>query len=53
VLRNTNELLGKNGIDGVKTGRSTRAGDVLILYANRESEVVRNGQMETRLSPST
>jgi D-alanyl-D-alanine carboxypeptidase len=47
VLRNTNELLGKNGIDGVKTGRSARAGDCLILYANRESEVVRNGQMET------
>src|SRR5262249_26534424 len=32
---------------GVKTGRSSRAGDCLILYANRESEVVRNGQMET------
>lgn len=47
VLRNTNELLGKNGIDGVKTGRSSRAGDCLILYANRESEVVRNGHMET------
>jgi serine-type D-Ala-D-Ala carboxypeptidase (penicillin-binding protein 5/6) len=47
VLRNTNELLGKMGIDGVKTGRSTRAGDCLILYANRESEVVRQGQMET------
>src|SRR6187399_2861356 len=47
VLRNTNELLGQNGIDGVKTGRSSRAGDCLILYANRESEVVRNGQMET------
>lgn len=47
VLRNTNELLGKNGVDGVKTGRSSRAGDCLILYANRESEVVRNGQMET------
>src|SRR6266568_352325 len=47
VLRNTNELLGKNGIDGVKTGRSARAGDCLILYANRESEVVRQGQQET------
>src|SRR6476660_603465 len=47
MLRNTNELLGQNGIDGVKTGRSSRAGDCLILYANRESEVVRNGQMET------
>ena len=31
ALRNTNELLGKNGIDGVKTGRSARAGDCLIL----------------------
>ena len=47
VLRNTNELLGKNGIDGVKTGRSSRAGDCLILYANRDPEVLRNGQMET------
>jgi len=47
VLRNTNELLGKMGIDGVKTGQSARAGQCLILYANRESEVVRQGQMET------
>jgi D-alanyl-D-alanine carboxypeptidase len=47
LLRNTNELLGENGIDGVKTGRSSRAGDCLILYANREPEVVRNGQMES------
>ena len=47
VLRNTNELLGKMGIDGVKTGRSSRSGDCLILYANREAEVVRQGQMET------
>jgi D-alanyl-D-alanine carboxypeptidase (penicillin-binding protein 5/6) len=47
LLRNTNELLGKMGIDGVKTGNSSRAGQCLILYANRESEVVRNGQTET------
>jgi len=47
VLRNTNELLGKMGIDGVKTGRSSRSGECLILYANREAEVVRQGQMET------
>jgi serine-type D-Ala-D-Ala carboxypeptidase (penicillin-binding protein 5/6) len=47
VLRNTNELLGKMGIDGVKTGRTARAGDCLILYANREAEVVRQGQAET------
>jgi serine-type D-Ala-D-Ala carboxypeptidase (penicillin-binding protein 5/6) len=47
VLRNTNELLGTNGIDGVKTGRTARAGDCLILSANREPEVVTQGQMIT------
>src|SRR5437667_4165607 len=47
MLRNTNELLGKMGIDGVKTGRSARAGDCLILYANREADVVRQGHQET------
>ena len=47
MLRNTNELLGKMGIDGVKTGTSARSGQCLILYANRESEVVRKGQTET------
>jgi D-alanyl-D-alanine carboxypeptidase len=47
MLRNTNELLGRMGIDGVKTGTSARSGQCLILYANRESEVVRQGQMET------
>src|SRR6266446_9614471 len=47
VLRNTNELLGTNGIDGVKTGRTTRAGDCLILSANRPPEVLTQGQMIT------
>ena len=47
MLRNTNELLGKMGIDGVKTGTSARSGQCLILYANRESEVVRDGHTET------
>ena len=46
-LRNTNELLGKNGIDGVKTGRSARAGDCLILTSNREPEVVTQGKAIT------
>ena len=45
MLRNTNELLGTNGIDGVKTGRTTRAGDCLVLSANRAPEVVKQGQM--------
>ena len=47
VLRNTNELLGKNDIDGVKTGRTSRAGDCLILSVNREPELLKQGQMIT------
>jgi serine-type D-Ala-D-Ala carboxypeptidase (penicillin-binding protein 5/6) len=47
MLRSTNELLGKNGIDGVKTGRTTRAGDCLILSTNREPEVVTQGKAIT------
>jgi serine-type D-Ala-D-Ala carboxypeptidase (penicillin-binding protein 5/6) len=43
-LRNTNELLDKEGIDGVKTGRTRRAGDCLILSAERKPEVQRNGE---------
>jgi D-alanyl-D-alanine carboxypeptidase (penicillin-binding protein 5/6) len=42
-LRNTNDLLGTRGIDGVKTGRTARAGDCLVLSANRESEVIQEG----------
>ena len=47
VLRNTNELLGTMGIDGVKTGRTTRAGDCLILSSIREPEVITRGKMVT------
>jgi len=50
LLRNTNELLGRNGIDGVKTGRTARAGDCLILSATRNAEVVQEGQA-TRVYP--
>ena len=38
LLRNTNELLGTNGIDGVKTGLTARAGQCLVLSSNRESK---------------
>ena len=47
VLRNTNELLGRDGIDGVKTGESAKAGQCLVLSANREAEIVTEGQMTT------
>lgn len=42
-LRNTNELLDQEGIDGVKTGRTGRAGDCLILSTERRPEVQREG----------
>ena len=44
MLRNTNELLGTNGVDGVKTGRTARAGDCLILSAHRESQIIKEGE---------
>ncbi len=43
MLRSTNELLGTNEIDGVKTGRTQKAGDCLILSAARPAEVVQQG----------
>jgi serine-type D-Ala-D-Ala carboxypeptidase (penicillin-binding protein 5/6) len=43
MLRNTNELVGTQGVDGVKTGQTARAGQCLILSARRESEVVQQG----------
>jgi serine-type D-Ala-D-Ala carboxypeptidase (penicillin-binding protein 5/6) len=43
-LSNTNELLDQEGIDGVKTGRTRRAGDCLILSAERRPEVQRQGE---------
>lgn len=42
-LTNTNTLLGQDGIDGVKTGRTARAGDCLVLSSWRQPEVVRSG----------
>jgi D-alanyl-D-alanine carboxypeptidase (penicillin-binding protein 5/6) len=47
LLQTTNELLGTNGIDGVKTGMTARAGECLILSANRESEIIREGATTT------
>ncbi len=43
LLRNTNELLGRDDIDGVKTGRTQRAGDCLVLTAAHASDVVQQG----------
>jgi D-alanyl-D-alanine carboxypeptidase (penicillin-binding protein 5/6) len=43
LLRNTNELVGTAGIDGVKTGRTPKAGDCIIISAQREPEVTQQG----------
>jgi len=50
MLRNTNELLGTNGVDGVKTGKTARAGDCLILSAHREAEIQKQGE-RTKVTP--
>lgn len=50
LLRNTNELLGTNGIDGVKTGQTARAGQCLVLSSSQESQVVQEAA-GTRIFP--
>lgn len=43
LLQNTNTLLGEMGIDGVKTGRTARAGDCIVLSSERKPEARREG----------
>src|SRR6478735_7112368 len=43
LLRNTNELLGRDNIDGVKTGRTQLAGDCLVVTAALSSAVAQEG----------
>lgn len=50
TIKNTNELLGQDGIDGVKTGRTRRAGDCLILSSERPPESRREGE-EVLITP--
>jgi D-alanyl-D-alanine carboxypeptidase (penicillin-binding protein 5/6) len=47
LLRNTNELLGVNGIDGVKTGQTTRAGGCVVVSAAKPplSQTAADGQV--------
>ena len=42
--------LGTNGVDGVKTGKTARAGDCLILSAHREAEIRKDGE-HTSVTP--
>lgn len=43
LLRNTNELLGGNAIDGVKTGSTARAGQCVIISAAKAPETRQQG----------
>ena len=43
LLRNTNELLGRSSIDGVKTGATARAGQCIIVSAARAPESRQQG----------
>ena len=43
LLRNTNELVGTEGIDGVKTGMTAKAGQCIIISSQREPEVTQQG----------
>jgi D-alanyl-D-alanine carboxypeptidase (penicillin-binding protein 5/6) len=42
-ITNTNELLGQFGIDGIKTGSTSRAGGCLALSSEKPPEVKREG----------
>jgi D-alanyl-D-alanine carboxypeptidase (penicillin-binding protein 5/6) len=44
LLRNTNELLGTNGVDGVKTGTTTRAGQCITLSSQKDPEIRKVGE---------
>ena len=45
LLRNTNELLGVNAIDGVKTGSTARAGQCVIISAAKAPESRQQGEV--------
>ena len=43
LLRNTNQLLGSQGVDGVKTGSTARAGECTIISSQRDPEITQQG----------
>lgn len=50
-LQNTNELLGVDAIDGVKTGTTQRAGQCLIISAARTPESKQTGENKYDITP--
>ena len=52
LLKNTNEIVGRNGIDGVKTGTTARAGQCLILSASKKPVVVKIAEDNHEVFPA-
>lgn len=50
-VKTTNQLLGQHGVDGVKTGSSSRAGDCLIASARKTDKIVPLGGNQTQRIP--
>ena len=50
LLRNTNQLLGSQGVDGVKTGSTARAGECIIISSQRDPEITQQGST-TQVTP--
>lgn len=51
IVKNTNELLGRSEIDGVKTGTTNLAGPCLIITAPRPATVVKQADGSTLVVP--
>lgn len=52
LLKNTNTVLGQRGIDGVKTGTTSRAGQCLVLSSKRQSTVVKLSPKDHQVFPN-
>ena len=50
-VKNTNKLLGQDGIDGIKTGLTRRAGPCLAISADRKAIVEELPDGRTRVTP--
>jgi D-alanyl-D-alanine carboxypeptidase (penicillin-binding protein 5/6) len=49
-LKNTNDLLGRYDVDGVKTGRTAKAGDCLVASAHRADKIIPiNAEQKSRI----
>lgn len=51
MIKNTNKLLGQDGIDGVKTGLTRRAGPCLVISADKEPVVEKLLDGRTKVTP--